>query len=52
MLATLVMEVVMEEEVDEVVEVVHKAPAVAVKTVLMRPLYAQSGAIVNAHPIR
>ena len=48
MLATLAMEV--EEEVEEVegVEVGHKAPVVAVKTVLMKPLSAQSGVTVNA----
>ena len=53
MLATLAMEVeeeVVEVEVEEVevVEVGHKAPVVAVKTVLMKPLSAQSGVTVNA----
>ena len=57
MLATHAMEeevVVEEEEVEgeEVVDLGLKAPAVAVKTVLMRPLCAQSGAIASAHPIR
>ena len=59
MLATLAMVVEVEEvveeegvEVQEVVDLGHKALAVAVKTVLMRPLSAQSGAIANVHPTR
>ena len=58
MLATLAMEgveVVEVEEVEVVEEVVvleHKVPAAAAEIVPMRPRSAQSGAIVNAPPIR
>ena len=51
MLATLAMEVEVEEVVEEVVVLEHRAPAAAVEIVPMRPRSARSGAFVNAPPI-